>query len=262
MPSESDMIKICYGKWKGGYYEGDPLDPYGISTYGQMGFISILHAVYQVCIKPYIKSDTVVLEIGPGRGTWTKTMLNAKEIWCLDVLSAKNNKFWEYIGSKNKGKVNYIQVKDFSCSDLPEEHFDFLFSFGTFCHIPVEGQHKYYRNIYSKIRKGGTAMVMFSDLNKYNTAVKNFGKVSFWKFDFGLKNIVRSIIKLLINRDQQNFIHRTYDFLYKKDENKNKWFHAGIEETCQFLESVGWEIVNPDVGLCIRDPIIHFKKPS
>ena len=36
-----------------------------------------------------INKDTVVLEIGPGRGAWTKTMIkyNPKKIFCLDVFS-------------------------------------------------------------------------------------------------------------------------------------------------------------------------------
>ncbi len=40
-----------------------------------------------------------------------------------------------------------------------------------------------------------------------------------------------------------------------------RWYHAGIERTCAMLESVGYRILDPDVGTCLRDPIIHFVKP-
>ncbi|HDY88004.1 MAG TPA: hypothetical protein ENH82_07825 [bacterium] len=89
----NDEIKQFNGLWKGGYFMGDPFNPVGRSCYEDMGYISIIHAIYQVCIRPYIKNNTTVLEIDQGRGAWTKTMLTAKEIWCRDALSAEYNKF-------------------------------------------------------------------------------------------------------------------------------------------------------------------------
>jgi hypothetical protein len=73
-----------------------------------------------------------------------------------------------------------------------------------------------------------------------------------------------------------DIIHRFYSYLFKgfqgyndfREMDKNdiapepgKWYHAGTKETCQFLESVGWEIIEQDIDLCPRDPIIHFRKP-
>ncbi len=89
----NDEIKQFNGLWKGGYFMGDPFNPVGRSCYEDMGYISIIHAIYQVCIRPYIKNNTTVLEIDQGRGAWTKTMLNAKEIWYLYALSAEYNRF-------------------------------------------------------------------------------------------------------------------------------------------------------------------------
>src|SRR5262245_21085450 len=161
--SAAEMVALWKGFWKGGYYEGDPLDPFGASSYAQMGFVSMLHAIYQVCIRPRVGAATHVLEIGPGRGAWTKTMLAAKEIWCVDVNSAEHNGFWEYVGEAHRQKVRYLQVDDFSCAGLPDEHFDFLFSFGTFCHVPIEGQRLYLRNLLPKMRRGATAAIMIGD---------------------------------------------------------------------------------------------------
>ncbi|HYP50014.1 MAG TPA: hypothetical protein VEQ34_03675, partial [Pyrinomonadaceae bacterium] len=83
------------GIWQGGYYEGDPLEPVARSNYGQIGYMSILHATYLRCIKPYIKPETAALEIGAGRGAWTRCLLPAREVWCLDALPAEYNRFWE-----------------------------------------------------------------------------------------------------------------------------------------------------------------------
>ena len=69
------------GVWRGGYYEGDPLEPLSRSGYGQIGYISVVRATYLRCIKPYVNSETVAIEIGAGRGAWTRSMLTAKEVW-------------------------------------------------------------------------------------------------------------------------------------------------------------------------------------
>ena len=140
------------GLWEGGYYEGDPLRFLSRSNYGSYGYISILHATYLLCIKPYIKPETIALEIGPGRGGWTKALLPAKEIWALDALSAEYNQFYEYLNHPKN--VKYIQVEDFSCKDLPENYFDYMFSFGCLCHVSFEGTTEYAKNLFDKLKSG------------------------------------------------------------------------------------------------------------
>jgi hypothetical protein len=122
--------------WKGGYFEGDPLIPLGRSSYGQLNYMSVLHATYLRCIKPYIDSRSVVLEIGPGKGAWTKCMLSAREVWALDALPETHNGFYQYLG--NPENVKYFQVSDFECSMLPEDILVICFHLGvcvTF-HLP------------------------------------------------------------------------------------------------------------------------------
>jgi hypothetical protein len=46
------------------------------------------------------------------------------------------------------------------------------------------------------------------------------------------------------------------------DRRQGAWFHWGVDETCRFAASVGWEVVNPDLGLCVRDPIILLRRPA
>lgn len=47
-------------------YKGDSLYPLSESPYKQLGFMSVLHATYLRCIKPYITNDAIALEIGGG----------------------------------------------------------------------------------------------------------------------------------------------------------------------------------------------------
>lgn len=272
--SEADMIALWDGFWKGGYFEGDPLDPFGRSSYAQMGYVSVLHAIYQVCIRPNITPGSSVLEIGPGRGAWTRTMLAAKEIWCVDVNTAEHNDFWAHVGDENRTKVRYVRVSDFSCSALPAEHFDFLFSYGTFCHIPIEGQQLYLRNLLPKMRKGAKAAIMVADFDKYNAAVRRYGNLSVTlrRFPpalrrgrklFDAARALRDVVHLLTGRRPPGVLFDPMRQLDKAtvDSTQGAWFHGGIDETCRFARSVGWEVMDPDIGLCVRDPLVLLRRP-
>lgn len=252
--------------WHGGYYEGDPLDPMTPSTYGNTGYMSILHATYLACIKPYVNQDTVALEIGPGRGAWTKSLLDAKQVWCLDALSAEHNGFWEYLNHPNN--VQYIQVSDYSCSMLPDDSFTYLFSFGCLCHISFESVEAYMHNLYPKLKAGAHGFIMIADYDKYNAYLDQWERLNIgrafanskgywpmrllWNLTFGLRRLLTGSSKTAHQR------------LDKNEDNAprpNRWYHSGVDRTCAMLQAVGYRVIDPDIGTNYRDPIIHFVKP-
>jgi hypothetical protein len=253
--------------WEGGYMEGDPLKPMAASTYGALGYMSVLHVVYLTCIKPFINQDTVALEIGPGRGAWTKTMLSAKEVWCLDALSPEHNRFWQFIGPAPH--IQYYQVSDFSCAMLPDNHFDYMFSFGTLCHISFEGITEYMRNLYPKFRHGAHGFIMIADYDKYRTAWDNLDTLSVINAAKRLvrpeNRLIKRIMRPILERAVQklNMKARPKTMLEISDDNHpgpGRWYHAGVERTCEMLLENGWTIADADVGVLYRDPIIHFRK--
>jgi hypothetical protein len=244
--------------WQGGYFEGDPLDPLARSGYGQLGFMSILHATYLRCIKPYVNLETIALEIGPGRGAWTKALLSAREVWCLDVLSAEHNRFYDYLG--HPLNVRYFQVYDFNCSVIPENYFTYMFSFGCLCHVSFEGIRKYAKNIFPKLRQGSDCFWMVADYRKYSAAMKNLDRLSIYQRILPPKRLyspMRWLLRLVA--------HSKADSRPLKDEDDvprpGRWYDAGIERTCAMLESVGYQVIDPDVGVNHRDPVIYFIKP-
>ena len=138
--------------------------------------MSILYATYLKCIKPYIHNQTVALEIGPGRGSWTKSMLHAKEIQVLDAKSEEQNRFFEYLD--HPSNVKYHHVKDFSCSMLEDNYFTYMFSFGCLCHVSFDGITQYASNIYAKLKPGTDCFWMVADYDKYEQALANRFDVS------------------------------------------------------------------------------------
>lgn len=252
-----DEIKSFETLWKGGFYEGDPLNPLARSSYGQMGYMSVLHVIYLRCIKPYINEKTIALEIGPGRGAWTKALLPSKEIHVMDALSAEHNKFFEYLGHPKN--VQYFQVKDFECKVLPDNYFNYMFSFGCLCHVSFDGITQYATNIYPKLRSGSNCFWMVADYAKYNNAMSNLGEISILPAVFYRDRYLplRWLLKCLVKGWKKPLLAQ--DMV---DEHRpGRWYDAGIERTCAMLRKIGYQIVDPDVGVSFRDPIIHFIKP-
>lgn len=245
------------GLWEGGYYEGDPTVPLTKSSYSSFGYISILYATYLRCIRPYINAETVALEIGPGRGTWTKGLLGAKEVWVLDALSAEHNKFFEYL--QHPKNVKYFQVEDFACKQLPEDHFNYMFSFGCLCHVSFEGISEYAKNIFAKLRSGSNCFWMIADKRQYEYFREHSEMLDIWK-QLAPKRAKLAPFRAmfdLFSRKMMPAFMKIDDF----DQEKGAWQDAGKERTCEMLENVGYRIIEQDVGTVPRDPIVHFMKP-
>jgi phospholipid N-methyltransferase len=253
-----EELKSFRGLWGGGYYEGDPLQVLSSSTFGAVNFISVLHATYLRCIKPYIHSQTVALEIGPGRGAWTKAMLPAREVWTLDTLPEEENRFYEYLG--HPAHVKYIQVTDFQCSMLPDDYFSYMFSFGCFCHVSFQGMREYAVHLFPKLKAGSDCFWMIADREKYNRAFHQMRDLSIWR------NLLPKERKYFLPAFFLRLLEKTGPTPRYWDPKTDgikpgRWRHSGIRETCAMLADIGYEIIDPDVGTNLRDPIIHFRKP-
>jgi hypothetical protein len=254
----SEEIESFESLWPGGYYAGDPLEPTGQSAYRELGFINVLHVAYLRCIKPYVGSETIALEIGPGRGAFTRTLLSCKEVWCLDALPEDHNKFYEFLGYPSN--VKYFQVTDFSCDMLPDNYFTYMFSFGTLCHVSFDGITEYARNLFPKLRQSANCFWMIADYQKYNSALNNLARLSIVENLFpggrrylGLKAAIRSLTAMRVKRLEI----KDRDHLPRP----GRWYDAGIERTCTMLEKVGYKIIDQDTGVNLRDPVIHFVRP-
>lgn len=125
----------------------------------------------QLEIEKYLSNkieNKCVLEIGCGGGQWSKFMHKyVKQLYCVDVLTADHNQFWEYLGREKQDKIKYFHVNDFLLSDIPNRIIDFVFSYDTFCHISLSGQEEYLKNIYSKCKDEAELCIMYADANKY-----------------------------------------------------------------------------------------------
>jgi hypothetical protein len=244
----------------GGYSEGDPLDPMTPSGFLDGGYLSILHATYLVCIRPWVGPGTRVLEIGPGRGSWTRCFVarGAHGIDCVDAMSAERNRFWEHVG--RHPQVRYHVTTDFSLDVVADASFDYFFSFGVFCHISPPLIERYLRSLHRKLVPGAHGFMLIADYDQYNRFVQGGER-------FGLKRAVKDCFpgpaEAAVRDDQRS--HFLPRYLRAKDEDgaidPNRWYHLGAPACQTMLEAIGFEVVDLDVGSVPRDPIVHFRRP-
>ena len=238
--------------WKSGYREGDPLDPLSSSNYNQLGWISSLHVTHLACIKPYVGPGTTALEIGCGGGAWSRAMAACapRELWCVDVHTAEDTGFWEYVG--HGPGIRHVQVADLSCSLLPDEHFDYFFSFGCFCHLSPLAVREYMTNLVGKLKPGAHGFLMLADYEKFNAAQLAHGQ-----------SLTR-LVPPALQEEARRLCARLPVFLYDVNEDQvprpGRWYHMGTDAACDLLQGLGMEIVERDMGINVRDPLIHFRK--
>ena len=252
--------------WKGGYYEGDPLNPMSDSGYGVAGYNSVLYTIYQACIRPYITEQTVVIEIGPGRGAWTKAILsrNPRAIYAFDAAPPSHTGFWEYVG--RDPRIKYITAEDFSLDGVPGESANFFFSFGTFCHLKPEYSREYISSLFAKMAPQANGFLMVGDFDKYNTLAADVDRVSLDKIlrgrrIFALAWAGYSVARMFL---PSRFCFQPVDkgqALNLTGGTTASWYHFGKNEACQHIKEVGFEVIDSDISVSPRDPIIHFRKP-
>jgi methyltransferase family protein len=268
------MAEQVFGKqfaetWTGGYYEGDPLDPMAESTYGVYGYNSSLHTIYLACIRPYVGPETVALEIGPGRGAWSKTILsrNCARIYAVDAAPAEHTHFWEYVGPNPR--ATYCVATDFELADVPDDSISFFFSFGVFCHLRPEMCESYVQALARKMKAGATGFLMCADFDKYNRCQDNADHTSLKRFFDGQTRKVWMPAKLAYDVTWNLFRSKMDLHRISKDREKNLtnaegqagWYHWGVENACRALTSAGFEVIEQDIDAISRDPITHFRKP-
>ena len=249
--------------WHGGYYGGNPADPV-FGLWGINSFIGVSHALYLACIKPYIKPSVTVLEIGCGRGAWSKLMLGAKQVYCLDALSPEHNHFYEYVGRPRH--VQYFKVEDFSLKEIPLDSIDFVFSYDALCHVSFEGISEYAASLYSRMKAGAHAFWMVADYEKYNRFLQMLDRTNVLnsllpreKYPW-IKKGLQALFGCLGRWNARRYGLKLLDLNEDAEPRPGRWYNAGTDRTCDMLRKIGFSVVDPDMGFDFRSPVIHFQR--
>jgi len=254
------------GLWHGGFIDSYPLAPVSWSSYTNTGFVSLFHAAYLACIKPFVHAGTVALEIGPGRGAWTKAIFQsgASKVIAVDVYDREHNGIDIYLGSYAE-RLEYLQITTADLSSIDDSSCNYFCSFGCFVHLSPDLQARYFRAIYSKLHAGAEGFVQVADADQWNKVcsdeslridnvlrAKDINGVipeNDWEA-FGLLNGIKP-------RELVGISSREWTAI-----DPGRYFYIGVENAGELIRQAGLEVVDLSFIPSWRDPVIRFRKPA
>ena len=177
-------------------------------------------------VVPYLKPDSNVLELGPGKGSWSRAILKYIPDGKLTTLDFQDVRQW-LKPETLKGRLDCIQVSDNTYNSVADNSFDFFWSFGVLCHNNTADIKEILTNSLPKMKKGGYSVHLYGDWEKLEKWGWMKGKVP-------------------------------ADFANKPDD--EIWWPRNNQKTMsEIAAEAGWELVTPDLGVVKRDSIIILR---
>jgi len=189
------------------------------------------------------------------RSRSTSRLGKPKRYTPVDVLSAEHNKFWEYVGSSEN--ISYDVVEDTDLSHIPENSIDYFFSFGCLCHASNEVIEGYIVSLGKKMKSGSRGFLMIADYDKFNYCVLH---PELFSVQRALRTRRTALEWIIISVLYRLFPYSKLNQSEDQNPKPGRWFNYGRERACNFLQSKGFEIVEKDMEVNNRDPLIHFCK--
>jgi len=177
---------------------------------------------------PHLKPDSVVLEFGPGRGSWTRALLQYVPQGCVHTVDFQDVR--PYLQpEKYAGRLVCHQVSDNSFSCVEDGAFDFAWSFGVLCHNNLEQIEIILRHMLPKLKPGACAVHEHADWEK----LERFG----WE-----RGGVPSAFKT-------------------QPDNAIWWPRNDQAAMRRTAERAGWQVLSADLGVIQRDSVIVLRRP-
>ena len=140
--------------------------------------------------------------------------------------------------------------------------FYIFFSFGCFCHVPKNGIEAYLHNLHRKCRPGARGFMMIGDFDKYNRAIDNLRIFEAERACHGRRyRPARWLWKLIESVSKPDNLRPIVKSPLREDPGAITWHHLSTAGACAMLENAGYRVIDPDMGVNHRDPVIHFVRP-
>jgi SAM-dependent methyltransferase len=139
-----------------------PGDLYGLE-WGDPEIIRPLGFIRDRYVLPYVNSQQVAVEIGPGGGRWTRYLLGFGQLYVVDYHAEL---LQELKTNFNKPNMRFIRNNGSDFPGIAEQSVDFIFSFGCFVHLDAPLIQSYLSNIKQILKPNGNGVIQYSDKSK------------------------------------------------------------------------------------------------
>lgn len=180
-------------------------------------------------VAPHVKPGCSILELGPGKGSWTRAFLRFSEDCSVQTVDFQDVTQWLRPESWN-GRLRCHRVTDSSFSCIEPGSIDLFFSFGVLCHNNRENIEAILRSTLSRMKPGGIAIHQHGDWRKLDA--------------FGWEN---------------GGVPREFQ---TKPDDEIWWPRNDGESMEKIALAAGWEVVARDLGYIRRDGFMMLRAPG
>ena len=184
--------------------------------------------VFKQALQPYLRPDAKVLELGPGKGSWSRAILQHIPEGELHTVDFQDVTQW-LRPEKYSGQLICHRVLDNRFHGLPDGYFDVFWTFGVLCHNDASSILQILREARAKMKPGAVAVHQYGNWEK----LEAFG----WERG-GVPE----------------------EFKSKVDE--EIWWPRNDQRLMTRLATeAGWQVLSADLDLLQRDSLILLRNP-
>lgn len=183
--------------------------------------------VFNEAIRPYVKENSDVLELGPGKGSWSRSIMSLVTKGTLTTVDFQDVTEWLEPENYN-GRMQCNQVNDNTFSCIEDHSIDFFWSMGVLCHNNQTHIREILTNALWKVKRGGYACHQFADWNKLEAYGWAKGGVP------------------------ENFKDQPDDEIW--------WPRNDTESMAQIAADAGWHVKVADLGILKRDGLMLLQR--
>jgi hypothetical protein len=184
--------------------------------------------VFKKAVQSHLRPDSKVLELGPGKGSWSRAILKFIPQGELHTVDFQDVEPW--LNPKAySGRLICHQVQDNRFDGLPDSYFDLFWSFGVLCHNE--------RN-------------SILDILKYSRRTMKSGAISVHQYGDWQK------------LDQFGWSRGGVPQEFKTQKDQDIWWPRNDKTVMTKLATeAGWEVLCADLDLLRRDSLIILRNP-
>lgn len=184
--------------------------------------------IFNNAVRPYLHPSSKVLELGPGKGSWSRAILTCIPDGELHTVDFQDVTRW-LSPDTYTGRLTCHHVQDNSFQKLPGAYFDLFWSFGVLCHNESASILEILQSARRTMKRGGVSIHQYGDWIK----LEQFG----WN---------------------RGGVPQTF----KTQRDENIWWPRNDQQAMTKLaREAGWDVLCADLNLLRRDSLIFLRNP-
>jgi SAM-dependent methyltransferase len=228
MPTQEFIKKeFSYG-YSSGDILSEPPDPVTQQEEACIG--GRYREVFMSLILPNLKPGNRILELGPGRGSWTAAMLRHGPECEIHTVDFQDLGRWIDIPAQNGRLVHHQVEEGHTFTPIPKKAFDFFFAWGVLCHWGKADIRQILSGALACMKPDARAVVQYAAWDKLDVYGWERGRVP---------------------------------ETFRELDDKDMWWPRNtVADMAALCRDAGWVVIEADCGIVGRDGVALLSTPA